>query len=66
MSFIKKIERINKSDRLVQSPVKTDRNIEVRNFLIHGAKIQFYFGFRMWDFGFFFDFGFRRWDFGFF
>ena len=34
------------SDRLGQSPVKTDRNIEVRNFRIHGAKVEIYFGFK--------------------
>jgi hypothetical protein len=32
--------------------VKTDRNIEVRNFLIHGAKVRFYFGIWNFDFGF--------------
>jgi hypothetical protein len=38
---------------LVQRSVKTDRNIEVRNFWIHAAKVNFYFGFRKFDFRFF-------------
>ena len=38
---------------LVQRSVKTDRNIEVRNFWIHAAKVDFYFGNLKFDFGFF-------------
>ncbi|TWJ04441.1 hypothetical protein JN11_00150 [Mucilaginibacter frigoritolerans] len=37
---------------LVQRSVKTSRNIEVETFLIHAAKVGFYFGFEKWDFGF--------------
>jgi hypothetical protein len=36
--------------------VKTDRNIEVRNFRIHGAKVGIYFGIEILDFGFFYFF----------
>ncbi|MDB4920907.1 MAG: hypothetical protein JWQ54_2890 [Mucilaginibacter sp.] len=38
---------------LVQRSVKTARNIEVSYFLIHAAKVRFYFGIRNFDFGFF-------------
>jgi hypothetical protein len=37
---------------LVQRSVKTSRNIEVETFLIHAAKVGFYFGIRKCDFGF--------------
>ena len=35
---------------LVRRAVKLDWRNEVRNFLIHGAKVKKDFGFRMWDF----------------
>jgi hypothetical protein len=35
---------------LAQRPVKTSKNIEVRNFCVHGAKIGENFEFRMFDF----------------
>jgi hypothetical protein len=44
---------IKKPVCLVQRSVKTDRNIEVSYFPIHAAKVRFYFGFGMFDFGFF-------------
>ncbi len=37
---------------LVQRSVKTSRNIEVETFLIHAAKVGFYFEFEKQDFGF--------------
>jgi hypothetical protein len=38
---------------LVRRSVKTSRNIEVETFLIHGAKIGFYFKLGIRDFVFF-------------
>jgi hypothetical protein len=40
---------------LVRCAVKLDCRNEVRNFLIHAAKVRIYFGFRKWDFGFFYQ-----------
>jgi hypothetical protein len=38
---------------LVPSSLKTGCRIEVRNLLIHAAKVKDYFGFWKWDLGFF-------------
>jgi hypothetical protein len=38
---------------LVRRAVKLDWKYEVRNFLIHGAKVWNYFEFRMFNFEFF-------------
>jgi len=40
---------------LVRCAVKLECRNEVRNFLIHAAKVRIYFGFRKWDFGFFYQ-----------
>ena len=40
---------------LVRCAVKLDCRNEVRNFFIHAAKVLFNFGFRKWDFGFFYQ-----------
>ena len=41
--------------RLKFSSVKAVVRSAMGNYQIHGAKVRFYFGFRKWDFGFYFN-----------